>query len=144
MGFGSTYYALIPKEQRNKLGASSCKCIFLGYSNTSKAYNLYDEVNKNFIISRYVIFLESSKADNVVERKLDRLDRFRHVKYFQDFDNEIPHLEWGIPILYQSIESSSETLFPPHESLTTDDTLSDVIDIIGRLNIDSTSSHSTE
>jgi hypothetical protein len=65
--FGSTCYALIPKEQRNKLGARSQKCIFLGYSNTSKAYHLYDEVNKKFILSRDVIFLESSKTDNVVE-----------------------------------------------------------------------------
>lgn len=42
--FGSTYYALIPKVHRNKLGARIHKCIFLGYSNTSKAYRLYDEV----------------------------------------------------------------------------------------------------
>ena len=36
--FGSTCYALIPKEQRNKLGARSKKCIFLGYEEYSKAY----------------------------------------------------------------------------------------------------------
>lgn len=65
--FCSNCYALIPKEQRNKLSARSHKCIFLEYSNTSKAYNLYDEVNKKFIISRDVMFLESSKTDNVVE-----------------------------------------------------------------------------
>ena len=45
--FGSTYYALIPKEHRNKLDARSRKCISLEYSNTSKAYHLYHEVNKN-------------------------------------------------------------------------------------------------
>ena len=55
--FGSTCYALIPKVHRNKLGARSRKCIFLGYSNTSKAYRLYDEVNKKFVVSRDVIFL---------------------------------------------------------------------------------------
>jgi len=93
--FSSTCYALIPKEQRNKLGARSHKCIFLGYSNTSKAYRLYDEVNKKFVVSRDVIFLEYSKADNVVERQLDRLDRFGHAESFQEFDNEIPHLEGG-------------------------------------------------
>ena len=43
--FGSTCYALIPEQQRNKLGARSRKCIFWGYSNTSKAYRLYDEDN---------------------------------------------------------------------------------------------------
>jgi hypothetical protein len=65
--FSSTCHALIPKEQRNKLGARSGKCIFLGYSNTTKAYHLYDEVNKKFILSRDVIFLDSNKNDNTVE-----------------------------------------------------------------------------
>jgi len=93
--FGSTCYALIPKVHRNKLGARSCKCIFLGYSNTSKAYCLYDEVNKKFVVSRDVIFLESSKTDNVVEWQPDHLDRFSNAKSFQEFDYQIPHLEGG-------------------------------------------------
>jgi len=63
--FGSTCHALIPKVHRTKLGARSRKCILLGYSNISKSYHLYDEVNKIFV--RDVIFLESFKADNVVE-----------------------------------------------------------------------------
>ena len=90
--FGSTCYALIPKVHRNKLGARSHKCIFLAYSKTSKAYRLYVEVNKKFVVSRDVIFLESSKTDNVVEQQLDHLDRFTKAKSFQEFDNQIPHL----------------------------------------------------
>ena len=81
--FGSTYYALIQKVHRNKHGARSHKCIFLGHSNTSKAYHLYDEVNKKLVASRDVIILEPSKTDNVVERKLDCLDRFTYEKTFQ-------------------------------------------------------------
>jgi hypothetical protein len=65
--FGSTCYALIPKEQINKLGAVSRKCIFLGYSNITKAYRLYNEVYKKFILSIYVVFLESTKNDKTVE-----------------------------------------------------------------------------
>jgi hypothetical protein len=91
--FGSTCYALITKEQRNKLDARSWKCIFLGYSNTTKAYCLYDEVNKKFILSRDVIFLIFTKNDKIVERQLDPLDRFTHVKTYHEFDDEIPHLE---------------------------------------------------
>jgi len=135
---------LIPKVHRNKLGARNRKCIFLGYSNTSKAYRLYDEVNKIFVVSRDVIFLESSKNDNVVERQLDCFDRFTNAKSFQEFDSQIPHLEGGIPILDQPVESSSKALSPLHETLTTDDTLSDVIDIIGRLNLDLDPTQSTE
>eukprot|EP00253_Pinus_taeda_P029221 PITA_29221 len=142
--FGSTCYALIPKVHRNKLGARIRKCIFLGYSNTSKAYRLYDEENKKFVIFRDVIFLESSKPDNVVERQLDRLDRFAKMKSFQEFENQIPHLEGGIPILDQHVESSSEEYSPPSETPTTDDALSDVIDRIGRLNLDSLPTQSTE
>ena len=63
--FGSTYYALIPKEQRNKLGAKSRNCIFLGCSITTKACHLYYKVNKKFILSRHVIFLEMNKNDNM-------------------------------------------------------------------------------
>eukprot|EP00253_Pinus_taeda_P015766 PITA_15766 len=142
--FGSTCYALIPKVHRNKLGARSRKCIFLGYSNTSKAYRVYDEVNKKFFVSRDVIFLESSKSDNVVERKHDCLDRFTKMKSFQEFDNHIPHLEGGIPILYQHVESSSKEYSPPTETPTMDDALSDVIDRLGRLNLDSVPTQSTQ
>ena len=120
--FGSTCYALIPKVHRNTLGARSHKCIFLGYSSTSKAYCLYDEVNKKFFVSRDVIFIESSKTDNFVERQLDCLDRFTNEKSFQEFDNQIPHLEGDIPILDQPVESSSEELSPSHETPTTNDT----------------------
>jgi hypothetical protein len=68
--FGSTCYALIPKEDKSKLDARSQKYIFLGYSNTTKGYHIYDEKNKKFILSRDAIFLESSKNDEIVERKL--------------------------------------------------------------------------
>jgi len=42
------------------------------------------------------------------------------------------------------MESSSEALSLPHETPTTDYTLSDVIDKIGRLNLDSVPTQSTE
>ena len=54
--FGSTCYSLIPKEQRNKICARCQRCIFLGYSNTSKPYCIYDEVNNKFVFSRDLIF----------------------------------------------------------------------------------------
>eukprot|EP00253_Pinus_taeda_P034051 PITA_34051 len=56
---------------------------------------------------------------------------------------KIPHLEGGIPILDQYVESSSNALSSPHETPTTDETLSDVIDRIGRLNLDSIPTQST-
>ena len=61
---------MIPEQQQNKLEARSRKCIFLGYSNTSKAYRLYDEENKKVILSRDVIFLEFEKAPITIDKQL--------------------------------------------------------------------------
>ena len=93
--FGSTCYALIPKEQRNKLGARSRRCIFLGYEEYSKAYCLYDDVNKKFFISRDVIFLETNKNDQSIERQLDHLENYPHPKNYSENEYEIPNLEGG-------------------------------------------------
>jgi hypothetical protein len=122
----------------------------LGYSNITKAYHLYDEVNTKFILSKDVIFLESSKNEKIVERQLDHLDKFIHVKTYHEFDDEIPQLEGGIPILDQSLESPFEEPSPPHEVLATslelEVHLDDVIERIERLSLDenSTPSQSVE
>ena len=142
--FGSTCYAFIPKEKRNKLGARSGRCIFLGYPDTSKAYRLYDEVNKKFLVSRDVIFLETKKSDKSIERQLDHLEKFSHLNTYYEFDNEIPNLEGGILILDQdqSLEFPFEAPTPPHEETheeevpNTSPKLDDVIDGIGRLNLE--------
>lgn len=91
MVFGSSCYAFIPKQQIKNSMQGVTNVSSLG-THTSKAYNIYDEVNKKFIISSDVIFLESSKIDNVVEWQLNHLNRFKHEKYFEEFDSDIPHL----------------------------------------------------
>jgi hypothetical protein len=145
--FGSTCNALIPNEHRCKLDARIRKCIFLGYSNTTKGYCLYDETNKKFILSRDVIILKSSKKDETVERQLDYLDRFTRVKTYHEFDGEIPHLEGGIPILGQSLESPFEAPSSPHEEVLAtlsklEVHLDDVIKRIEKLRLDDNSTPS--
>jgi hypothetical protein len=103
---------LIPKEQKSKLDARSQKCIFLGNSNTTWRYCLYNERNKKFILFRDVIFIESSKNDETIERQLDHLNRFTRVKTYHEFDDDIPHLEGGILILGQSMEFPFEAPSP--------------------------------
>lgn len=56
--FGCVAYAHIPEELRKKLDDRSEKCIFIGYSEQSKAYRLYNPVTKKFLVSRDVNFLE--------------------------------------------------------------------------------------
>ena len=57
--FGCLAYIHIPKDERRKLDSKASKCVFLGYSNESKAYRLFDVVKKKIIISRDVIFNEN-------------------------------------------------------------------------------------
>jgi hypothetical protein len=54
--FGSTCYALVPKEKRTKLENWSMKCTFIGYSEKKKGYRLLSD--GKFIVSRDVIFYE--------------------------------------------------------------------------------------
>lgn len=65
--FGCTAMVHIPKEKRKKLDDKSSECIFVGYSDESKAYRLYSKQNGNIIVSRDVIFLEA----NAVKEKVN-------------------------------------------------------------------------
>lgn len=56
--FGCVAYAHIPEDIRNKLDDKSERCIFVGYSEKSKAYKLFNPITKKTIISRDVKFLE--------------------------------------------------------------------------------------
>lgn len=47
-------YAHVPDELRKKLDNKGEKCIFLGYSDESKAYKLYNPLTKKVIINRDV------------------------------------------------------------------------------------------
>jgi len=58
--FGCTAYSLIPENERQKLDAETRKCIFLGYPNNKKGYQLHDQSNLKVIYSRDVIFDEST------------------------------------------------------------------------------------
>jgi hypothetical protein len=58
--FGCIAHAHIPDQKRSKLDDKSKKCVFLGVSNESKAYRLYDPTTKKIIISNNVLFEEES------------------------------------------------------------------------------------
>ena len=111
---------------------------FLGYSDTSKAQNLYDEVNNKFVLSRYVIFLEINKFNNIVDNQLTYLVKFTHLDSYHEFDNKISHLEGGIPILDLSLKSPLTFATLPQEQVPSSsehegNRLDDVIERIGRL-----------
>lgn len=101
---------------------------------------MYYELNNKFILSRVVIFLESSNTNNIVEWQLDFLYKFNHENTYHEFDNDIPYIEGVISFLDQYIKYPSKVLPHLHDVLVTSsnqkDPLSDVIERIGRLNID--------
>ena len=61
--FGCKAYAHIPSANRSKLQPKSKECIFTGYDMDSKAYRLYDPRTMSIIISRDVVFDESSHME---------------------------------------------------------------------------------
>ena len=50
--FGCVAYAHVPDQLRKKLDNKGEKCIFIGYSDESKAYKLYNPSPKKLIISK--------------------------------------------------------------------------------------------
>ncbi|KAK2972283.1 hypothetical protein RJ640_014341 [Escallonia rubra] len=61
--FGIIAYVHVPDQQRNKLDDKSEKFIFIGYSQESKGYKLYNPVDKKMKVSRDVTFDEKSSWD---------------------------------------------------------------------------------
>ncbi|MCO5592506.1 hypothetical protein L7F22_046509 [Adiantum nelumboides] len=58
--FGCDAYAHIPKKDRFKFDAKSCKLLHVGYNSVSASYRLYDPTSRKIEHSRDVIFDESS------------------------------------------------------------------------------------
>ena len=56
--FGCFAYAQVPETKRKKLDDRGEKCIFIGYSEESKAYKLYNPLTYKVVVSRDVIFSE--------------------------------------------------------------------------------------
>lgn len=59
--FGCMSHVHVPDAKMTKLENKSVKCILLGVSEESKAYRLYDPINKRIIVSRDVIFEEEKQ-----------------------------------------------------------------------------------
>ena len=76
--FGCVAYAHIPDELRKKLDKKGQKCIFVGYSEDTKAYKLYDPVTRKVIISRDVQFVENESWDGTVDTNVKIVSNIDH------------------------------------------------------------------
>ncbi|KAJ0566228.1 putative RNA-directed DNA polymerase [Helianthus annuus] len=59
--FGCLAYVHIPKQRRDKLDKKTEKTVFVGYSENSKGYKLYNPQSNKIIISRDVVFDENKR-----------------------------------------------------------------------------------
>eukprot|EP00253_Pinus_taeda_P017599 PITA_17599 len=106
-----------------------------------------------------VVYIKNRCPSNTISSKTPyemwygHIPSVKHLKVFsstyyalipREHRNKIGARSRGIPILDQPVEFSSEALSPLHETPTMDDTFTDVIDKIGRLNLDLVPTQSTE
>jgi hypothetical protein len=56
--FGCDAYVHVPKENRSKLDKKDEKCIFIGYKDGVKGYNLWNPETKKTVYSQNVVFRE--------------------------------------------------------------------------------------
>jgi hypothetical protein len=69
--FRCVEYTHIPSELRKKIDERSEKCIFTGYSETSKAYRIYNPITKKLILNGAVKFLENQFWNDSENQQMD-------------------------------------------------------------------------
>ena len=106
--FGCVAYAHIPDELRKKLDKKVQKCIFVGYSEDTKAYKLYDPVIRKVIISRDVQFVENESWDGTVDINVNIVSNIDN----DDMEEEVVE----IPHVSQSVEALLTPMTPIHGS----------------------------
>ncbi|KAK2968055.1 hypothetical protein RJ640_025499 [Escallonia rubra] len=98
--FGSIAYVHVPDQQRKKLDDKSEKFIFIGYSQESKGYKLYNPIDKKMKVSRDVTFDEKSSWDWT--------DQDKEQYTFDDFKKEMAKVfeltDIGLMSYYLGIE----------------------------------------
>ena len=65
--FGSTAFVHVAKEDRQKLDAKSDRCIFIGYSESKKAWRFWNPNTKNVKVSRDAVFYEKETFNENVD-----------------------------------------------------------------------------
>lgn len=61
--WGCVAHVHVPKEKRGKLDDRSFACVFLGVSDESKGYRLFDPKTKRVVVSKDVVFEEEKSWD---------------------------------------------------------------------------------
>ena len=97
-----------PRGMDKKLDKKGQKCIFVGYSEDTKAYKLYDPVTKKVIISRDVQFVENESWDGTVDTNVNIVSNIDN----DDMEEEVVQ----IPHVSQPVGAPSTPMTPRHGS----------------------------
>ena len=76
--FGCVAYRHVRYELRRKLDNNKHRCIFFGYYEETKGYNLYEPVARKFIISHDVQFVENEAWDGSIEKTVKIIDAMEY------------------------------------------------------------------
>lgn len=118
--FGCLAYSHIPDQKRGKLDNKSEKVIFIGYSENSKAYKLYNPISNKVIISRDVVFDEEKGWDESLGKTSKDgpiIDEDASTRYDDEQENENSPLTTPIgnhttPNTQETLSSSSSSDVP--------------------------------
>ena len=76
--FGCVAYAHVPNELRKKLDKKGHKCIFVGYSEDTKAHKFYKPIARKVIISHDVQLAENEAWDGTIEKNAKIVSNVKH------------------------------------------------------------------
>jgi hypothetical protein len=76
--FGCPIYIHVPKDKRNKMEPSGKREIFVGYSESSKAYRIYVPGQQKIEISRDVTFDERISFKKSIEEPIESNEEEEH------------------------------------------------------------------
>ena len=106
--FGSKAYVHVPKENRKKWDSKTKKCIFVGYSITSKGYRLYDPVSRKICVSRDVFFDEDEFIQQKKEIQVFDISDSENEEEIQDINEPMPQATQEDHDTIDNEESTSE------------------------------------
>jgi hypothetical protein len=86
--FGRPVYSHIPKDKRNKLEPSGEKGIFVGYSESSKAYRIYILEQHKIEVSRDVTFNEKMAFKKSIEETIEEEEYEDHIEESTENQND--------------------------------------------------------
>lgn len=72
--FGCLAFYYVPKIERSKLNPVARRGIFVGYSQDSKGYRIYDHVKRKTVIARTVKLYEKIKGSRLL-RENDKIQK---------------------------------------------------------------------